>query len=197
MAPPAGPRVWQIAFVDSDGSQARAGCAGKRTTGFTVVESFRHSDRTLIAIEKMRHSDSTSFAMVGVQFRVPLPTDYPLNGWNRETGRDGYERACRIVLAFLGAKLKSESETIAAIDRDARPGNGINLRRVVAIPPPPSPPEAAALVDEQGLDAAKRAFVTSCGENSVASCMDIDRFNNWGITCSASSVLRLLLPCFN
>ena len=91
----------------------------------------------------------------------------------------GYERACRIVLAFLDAKLKSDSEAMAAVDREARQRNGINLRREVAIPPPPSPSEAAALADAQGLDAAKIAFVTSCGENSVASCMDIDRFNNW------------------
>ena len=171
------PGIMRSPFLDLRRAQ---GAQGSEPLDFTVVESFRHSDRTLITIEKMHHSDFTSFATVGAQFRVPLPINYPTNGWNRETGRDGYERACRIVLAFLDAKLKSKSEAMAEIDHEARQGNGINLRREVAIPPPPSPLEAAALADAQGLDATKRAFVTSCGENAVASCMDIDRFNNWG-----------------
>jgi len=156
------------------------GAQGNEPLDFTVVESYRHSDRTLITIEKMHHSDFTSFAMVGAQFRVPLPTGYPLNGWNRETGRDGYERACRIVLAFLDAKLKSKSEGMVEIDHEAQQMNGMALRRESAVPPPPPPLEAAASVNAHGLDAAKNAFVTSCGENTIASCMDIDRFNTWG-----------------
>ncbi len=171
------PDKMRSAFLDLRRAQ---GAQGNDPLDFTVVESFRHSDRTLITMEKIHHSDFTSFATLGAQFHVPLPTDYPLNGWNRETGRDGYERACRIVRAFLDANLRSKSEAITAMDREAMPGNGLNLRHETAIPPPPSPSEAAALAGAQGLDAAKRAFVTSCGANSVASCMDIDRFNNWG-----------------
>jgi tetratricopeptide (TPR) repeat protein len=172
------------------------GAQGNEPLDFTVVESFRHSDRTLITIEKMHHSDFTSFAMVGAQFHVSLPTGYPLNGWNRETGRDGYEWACRIVRAFLDANLKSKSEAMAAIDREAMPGNGMNLRHEPAIPPPPSPSEAAALAGAQGLDAAKRAFVTTCGENSVASCMDIDRFNNWGYNLLGQQRPKVALAVF-
>jgi len=171
------PDKMRSAFLDLRRAQ---GAQGNEPLDFTVVESFRHSDRTFITIEKMHHSDFTSFAMVGAQFRVPPPTDYPLNGWNRETGRDGYERACRIVLAFLDAKLKSKSEAMAEIEHEAQQVNGIDLRREVAVPPPPSPGEAAVLAAAQGLDAAKNAFLTSCGENAIPSCMGIDRFNNWG-----------------
>ena len=187
------PAKMRSPFLDLRRAQ---GAQGNEPLDFTVVESFRHSDRTLIAIEKMHHSDFTSFAMVGAQFRVPLPTDYPLNGWNRETGREGYERACRIVLAFLGTTLMSKSEAMAAIDHEARQGIGIHLRREVAIPPPPSPFEAAALAVAQGLDAAKRAFVTSCGENSVATCMDIDRFNNWAYNLLGQQRPKIALAVF-
>jgi pimeloyl-ACP methyl ester carboxylesterase len=187
------PAKMRAPFLDLRRAQ---GAQGNEPLDFTVVESFRHSDRTLITIEKMHHSDFTSFAMVGAQFHVSLPTGYPLNGWNRETGRDGYEWACRIVRAFLDANLKSKSEAMAAIDREAMPGNGMNLRHEPAIPPPPSPSEAAALAGAQGLDAAKRAFVTTCGENSVASCMDIDRFNNWGYNLLGQQRPKVALAVF-
>ena len=171
------PDKMRAPFLDLRRAQ---GAQGNEPLDFSVVESFHHSERTLITIDKMHHSDFTSFAMIGAQFRVPLPTDYPLNGWKRETGRAGYEQACRTVLAFLDAKLKSKSEAMAEIDHEAQQVNAIELRREVAVPPPPSPLEAAALVEKQGLGAAKNAFVISCGEDAIASCMDINRFNAWG-----------------
>ena len=171
------PEKMRAAFLDLRRAQ---GAQGNEPFDLSVVESFRHSDRAFITIEKMHHSDFTSFAMVGAQFHSPLPTNYPLNGWNRETGRAGYEQACRIILALLNAKVRSDSQTMEEVDHEVRQMPGVVLRHKDAIPPPPSPLEAAALANRKGLDAAKTAFITSCGKDGVPSCMDVDRFNAWG-----------------
>jgi pimeloyl-ACP methyl ester carboxylesterase len=78
------PEKMRAAFLDLRRAQ---GAQGNEPLDLSVAESFRHSDRTFITIEKMHHRDFTSFAMVGAQFHAPLPTNYPLNGWNREIGR--------------------------------------------------------------------------------------------------------------
>src|ERR1039457_6267844 len=87
------PEKMRAAFLDLRRAQ---GAQDKEPLDPNAVESFRHSDRSLFTIEKMHHSDFTSFAMVGAQFHAPLPTNYPLNGWNRETGRAGYQEGCKI-----------------------------------------------------------------------------------------------------
>jgi dienelactone hydrolase len=171
------PNKMRAAFLDLRRTQD---AQGNEPLDLSVVESFRHSDRTFITIGKMHHGDFTSFAMLGAQFHAPLPTNYPLNGWNRETGRTGYQEACKIVLSFLGAKLKSDSEALAEIDRAPSQMKEVSMKRLGAVPPVPSPLEAAALASAQGLDIAKHAFIASCGEDSLTSCMDADRFNSWG-----------------
>lgn len=92
------------------------------------MESFRHADRTFITIDKMHHSDFTSFAMIGAQFHAPLPTGYPLNGWNRETGRAGYEQTCRMVVDFLNSKMKADRSAVADLDRQVHAAAGISMR---------------------------------------------------------------------
>jgi hypothetical protein len=171
------PEKMRAAFLDLRRAQ---GAQGNEPLDLSAVESFRHSDRTFITIEQMHHSDFTSFAMIGAQFQAALPTSYSLNGWNRETGRAGYEEACKIVLSFLDAKVKSDSNALGEIVLLARQNGGISLRHLGAIPPPPSPLEGAALANANGLDGAKHAFITSCGEGNLASCMDESRFNTWG-----------------
>jgi pimeloyl-ACP methyl ester carboxylesterase len=171
------PEKMMGAFLDLRRAQ---GAQGDERLDLSVIESFRHSDRTLITIEKMHHSDFTSFAMVGAQFNTPLPTGYPLNGWSRATGRAGYQETCRIVLFFLDAKLKSDSNADIEIDLLAKQSEGISVKHLAAAPPPPSPLEAAALAGTNGLLAAERAFLASCGEDNVTSCMDENRFNTWG-----------------
>ena len=171
------PEKMRAAFLDLRRAQ---GAQGDEPLDLSVVESFRHSDRTLITIKEMHHSDFTSFAMVGAQFHAPLPTGYPLNGWNRATGRAGYQEACKIVLSFLDGKLKSDSNALGEIDLIAKQVEGITVKRLAAVLPPPSPLEAAALAGTNGLEAAERAFVASCGEDNVTSCMDENRFNTWG-----------------
>jgi hypothetical protein len=169
------PNYMRAAFLDLRRAQ---GAQGNEPLDLTAVESFRHADRTFITIDRMHHSDFTSFAMIGAYFHTPLPTGYPLNGWDRETGRDGYESVCRIVLSMLDAKLKSSSIAPAEFQHDLEAG--ITIRHEKAIPPPPSPLEVAALASAQGFEAAKAAFLLSCGTNGIASCIDRDRFNTWG-----------------
>lgn len=171
------PQKMRAAFLDLRRAQ---GAQGDEPFDLSAIESFRYADRTLITIKKMHHSDFTSFAMVGAQFHTPLPTDYPPNGWNRETGRDGYQEACKIVLSFLNAKVKAESDALVEIDRLAKENKDLSLKYLSAAAPPPSPLEAAALASTNGLEAAERAFVTSCGEEKLTSCMDENRFNTWG-----------------
>jgi pimeloyl-ACP methyl ester carboxylesterase len=171
------PEKMRAAFLDLRRAQ---GAQGNEPIDLSVVRSFRHSDRTFITIERMHHSDFTSFAMIGAQFNAPLPTGYPLNGWNRETGRAGYQEACEIVLSFLDAKVKSDSNALGEIDRLVRQIEGISVKHLGAVPPPPSPLEAAALANSNGPEAAKHAFIESCGEDILSSCVDADRFNTWG-----------------
>ncbi len=153
---------------------------GNEPLDLSAVESFHHSERTLITIDKMHHSDFTSFAMIGAYFHTPLPAGYPPNSWNRETGRAGYQTVCRIVLSTLNADLNSDSTAMAEMELEIEKKGGITIRHESAVPPPPSPLEAAALATSKGLDAAKAAFTVSCGQEALASCMNVDRFNTWG-----------------
>lgn len=169
------PNKLRAAFVDLRRAQ---GAQGNEPLDLTAVESFRHADRTFITIDHMHHSDFTSFAMVGAYFHTPLPTGYPLNNWNRETGRDGYESVSRILLSVFDAKLKSSPTAPADLQHEMTAT--MTIRQEKATPPPPSPIEAAALASTQGLDSAKAAFLASCGTSGIASCVDADRFNTWG-----------------
>jgi len=171
------PEKMRASFLDLRRAQ---GAQGNEPLDLSAVDSFRHADRTFITIEKMHHSDFTSFAMLGAEFHAPLPTSYPLNGWNRETGRAGYQKVCKIVLSFLDAKVKSDSNVLGEIDRLAGQNEEISVKHLAAVATPPSPLEAAALANTNGLEAAKQAFITSCGEGNLTSCMDADRFNTWG-----------------
>lgn len=171
------PERMRAAFLDLRRAQ---GAQGNEPLDLRAIESFRHSDRTFITIEKMHHSDFTSFAMIGSQFHTPLPTGYALNGWNRETGRTGYQQACQILLSFLDGKLKSDSIALSGIDRLAKENKEISIKHLSAVPPPPSPLEAAALASTNGLEPAEQAFIASCADDDLASCMDENRFNSWG-----------------
>ena len=171
------PEKMRGAFLDLRRAQ---GAQGNEPLDLSTVESFRHSERTFVTIEKMHHSDFTSFAMIGAQFHAPLPTGYPLNGWNRETGRAGYQEACKIVLLFFDAKVRLDPKATAEIDRLANQNREISLKHLDAVPAPLSPLEAAALANAKGIEAVKQVFLVSCGEDHLTSCMDADRFNSWG-----------------
>ena len=127
----------------------------------------------------MHHSDFTSFAMVGETFHTPITSKYPLNGWDRKTAKSGYQHVCRIVLAFLNAKVSGGSQA-TDLAETVRRADGSVLRHEEAALLPPSPLESAALVGEEGLSAVKALFSKICGERGVGDCVDGDRFNTWG-----------------
>jgi pimeloyl-ACP methyl ester carboxylesterase len=171
------PNKMRAAFLDLRRAQ---GAQGNEPLDLSAVESFPHADRTFITIDRMHHSDFTAFAMIAAFFHTSLPIGYPLNGWNRETGRDGYEAVCKIVLSMLDANLKSSPTVPDGWQREFNTTGAMTIRHENSIPPPPSPLEAAALASSQGLGRTKEAFVVSCGAAGIASCIDADRFNTWG-----------------
>ena len=171
------PGKMQAAFLDLRRSE---GAQGNEPLDLSAPESFWHADRTFIAIDKMHHSDFTSFAMVGSHFHAPLPTNYPLNGWNRETGQAGYQHVCRIVLYALDGRVKLDPAALAELYHQVHGTRGITIRHEDAVPPPLSPLEAAALATAKGLDAAEEQFIASCGRDALESCVNLDRFNTWG-----------------
>ena len=171
------PEKMRAAFLDLRRAQ---GAQGDEPFNLSAVESFRHSDRTFITIKKMHHSDFTSFAMVGERFHTPITATYPFNDWNRETAKSGHEQVCRIILAFLDAKLRNDSNALTALNAALQRADGGTLRQEEATPPPPSPLESAALVSQQGLAAVQELFVKICGERGVGTRIDGNRFNTWG-----------------
>jgi tetratricopeptide (TPR) repeat protein len=171
------PEKMRTAFLDLRRAQ---GAQGDEPLDFTAVESFRHSDRTLITIRRMHHSDFTSFAMIGEYFHTPITADYPLNGWNRETAKAGHEHVCTIILAFLEAKVRGNSNALASLSAAVMQAAGGTFRHEDARPLPPSPLESAALVKEKGLVDTKALFSRICGDQEIGGCIDADRFNTWG-----------------
>jgi pimeloyl-ACP methyl ester carboxylesterase len=171
------PEKMRASFLDLRRAQ---GAQGDEPLDFAAVESFRHSDRTFVTIQKMHHSDFTSFAMIGERFHTPITATYPLNGWNRETAKSGYQQACRIILAFLDAKVRNNSHATDALAEAVQKAESGVLKHEEATPPPPSPLESAALVSEQGLAAAKALFGNICGQQGVAACIDGNQFNSYG-----------------
>jgi dienelactone hydrolase len=167
------PATIRAALLDLRRAQ---GAQGNAVLDTSVVESFRYSERISITMERMHHSDFTSFAIIGSQFHAPLPGS-AVNGWNREIGRTGYERVCRIVLSMLDAQLKSDPSGLAAINREVIQATGLVMRQMEAAVPPPSPADAVALTNEKGFDIAKNEFVSTCGPSALATCVDFNRFN--------------------
>jgi hypothetical protein len=171
------PEKMRAAFLDLRRAQ---GAQGDAPLDLSSVESFRYSDRTFITIKKMHHSDFSSFAMVGEKYHTPITATYPLNGWNRETAKAGYQQVCRIVLAFFDSKVKDDSHAPADLSQAIQRADGAASKYEAASLLPPSPLETAAFISENGLVAARALFSKICGEQSVGTCVDGDRFNTWG-----------------
>ena len=123
------------------------------TLNLSGVEVFHHSERYFVTLSNVLHGDFTTFVVIARAFHLPPPSNPP-NGWTRETGYQGFLRTCQIVRDFLDAKLKEDSRGLERLRIDVTQTTGVTFRTEQALPSPPSPSEFAALIRDQGYDAA-------------------------------------------
>ena len=122
----------------------------------SAVSALHYSDRTFITVQMMHHSDFTSFAMVAQEFHLGNSPGYiDKFGWNRETGEQGYQVTCAIVLDFLDGKLKGDLSSAQRLKADVARAAGGVLKHEAGLPAPPSTDEFAKLIATRGLEAAK------------------------------------------
>jgi dienelactone hydrolase len=142
------------------------------------ILAFAHSDLTLATIPNVHHSDFTSFALMADRYGVPAEPQYERTGWDRATGRRGYEDAARIVLAFLDTRLSGAASDAAIQDLAAAPDG--SLRHVEAAPPIPSPNEALQIAAQGGLAALQSVIQRACRGSPPGACVDQQLFNSSG-----------------
>ena len=145
----------------------------------SALESFRFAHRMLVTLPNVHHSDFTSFASVAQHFDVPILPKYAGTGWNRETGKLGYQQACRIVLGFLNDKLQMASGASALRNEVGRLERSV-VRELAGGAAPPSPPEAVAFAGREGIEALKKRVAEICGDPGLGSCVDAGAFNSYG-----------------
>ena len=144
------------------------------------VQSFHHADLTLVTMTGMHHSDFTSFAMVAQRFGVPISPNYANTGWNRDTARQGYQQAARIILEFLNERIVNDRRVTASLQEMIRGIEGSTFAHVNAGPAAPSPQEAIALANDRGFEALKAFIVSACGKRPASGCLDANMFNTKG-----------------
>jgi len=142
------------------------------------ILAFAHSDLILATIPNVHHSDFTSFALIADRYSVPTEPQYEATGWNRATGRLGYENSARIVRAFLDAQMSSAPADTAI--RDVTAASAGSLRFIKAAAPIPSPDEAIQIARQSGLAALKAAIRDACRASPPGDCVDQQLFNSSG-----------------
>lgn len=142
------------------------------------ILAFAHSDLTLATIPNVHHSDFTSFAVIADRYGIPAEPQYDGTGWNRATGRLGYENSARIVLEYLTARLSGALADAPISSIEAVPG--ARFRLVKAAPPIPSPSEAIQIAKDGGLKALKSLIQHACPGSAPARCVDQQLFNSSG-----------------
>jgi hypothetical protein len=133
----------------------------------------------VVTIPHAHHSDFTVFAMVAERFAVPTQPRYANTGWDRGTGRQAFETMCALVLAFLDKHALQQPDAAARFHTAAQRGDAA-IRSLPALPAPLSPDEALALATRSDGDGPKKWLAACAGEESVASCVDAQRFNSAG-----------------
>jgi hypothetical protein len=170
------PEKMRAAFLDLRRAQGEQ----EADLDLSSVLSFRYADRSLVTLRKIHQSDFTSFAMIASRSEVPIKPNYESTGWDRETGRRGYEDACRIVLGFLDDKLKGEIAATARCREAVQRSKGSDLRQFDAGLAPLSLRESLALGKQAGIDAVKSIITKCSAERQVGSCVDAGSFNTYG-----------------
>jgi pimeloyl-ACP methyl ester carboxylesterase len=164
------PRKMRAAMLDvrrAEGSQSA-------DIDLSPILAFAHSDLALATVPNVHHSDFTTFALIADRFGLPVEPKYEGTGWNRATGRLGYEKAARIIVEFLNAQFSASpaNRSLAA--------PGVNFRFVKAAPPIPGPGEAIQIAAQGGLAALKSAIQDACRASPPAACVDQPLFNSSG-----------------
>jgi dienelactone hydrolase len=145
----------------------------------TAIASLRHSERDVVQLQHMHHSDFTSFAVIADEFAIPTHARYAGSGWDRHTGRRGYETAGEIVLAFLEEQIRQAPAAEAHMRAVIARGDAAHSH-LAALPAPLSPEEALELAASDDGERA-RSWLRSCaGDASVAACVNAERFNSTG-----------------
>lgn len=76
------------------------------TLDYSLIDSFRHSDRYLATFKRTFHGDFAEFPPIGVKLAVPMPPND--EGRTRQTGYEGNLHAYRAALAFLEAEFNGK-----------------------------------------------------------------------------------------
>ena len=194
------PQRMRAAFLDlrrPDGDQGGA-------VDLSAVKSFRHSERTLVALKGMHHSDFGSFAMIANRFDLGSSPGYVDHyGWTRETGDRGYQNACAIVRDFLDQTLKHDPRASERVSADVRRASGATSEHVAASPAPPTPNEIVSLLSTNGFEATAEIVDRFRKEAPDETVVDESVFNSIGYDlvgekrfADAIAVLRLVTHVF-
>lgn len=170
------------------------------TLDLGAEHAFHYSDRYFITLKGMHHSDFTSFAMVAEKFHLGNSPGYVDKfGWTRETGYQGYQVVCAIVLDFFNEKLKGDSSSAQRLIADVTSATGGVFKHEAGLPAPPSASDFAALISTQGLDAATAIVDRYRRDVPDEHIVDQDVLNSMGYTLigeqqfsAAIGVLRLV-----
>lgn len=131
--------------------------AGEQNTvlDLGVERAFYYSDRWFVTLRHIRHSEFSTYSLISDVFHEPpIPPQFQSPGWSRGKASQRYQDACRMVLAFLDAKLKGDSTGIPRLTALVGGSGGAAMTHEVALPPPPSPAELVAIAARDGFDAA-------------------------------------------
>ena len=119
---------------------------------FSGIDSLKYSDRYLLELPGMFHTSFTTDPMIIRRF----PTT--IQGIDPGIGVRGYQVACRYVLNFLNAFLKSENGSLKFLsskpESNGIPEGVMRTRFVKGLEAPPTEPEFARIVTQEGLQRA-------------------------------------------
>ncbi len=170
----------------------------------SAEHAFHYSDRSFVTIKKMNHFDFDSDAMIAFEFHLPFgPTEVAHPGRTRETAYRGYQSVCRMVLDFFDEKLKGDPNGAERLRADVAHADGGVLKHEDALTPPPSGVEFAALIAEQGFDAATALVDRYRREIPDEVVVDQDVFSNVGYRLIAErrfpeaiGIMRLIVDAY-
>jgi pimeloyl-ACP methyl ester carboxylesterase len=144
-----------------------------------ALESFHHSDRTLVALRGMTHGDFTSFVTGATTFHLDPPREVPV-GWTREVAFRGYQLVCTAVLDFFAAELRNDSSGQQRLAKDLSDSIIASSAFKPGAPLVPSADEFLNLIQREGVNAAVQLANKSQRESPCEAVVDERVFNQAG-----------------